>query len=93
MWVGNQVEGKMATNYMETIQLFVNGKINLKQLSDFIDDRLFDLRQNPNSMTKEQSILSDIELLICEINDRFRTIDELEEYAKFVLTPQPIKVN
>ena len=78
----------MASEYLNTIKEYISGKIDLDQLSAIIDDRLFDLRQNPNSMTKEQSVLSNIELLICEIKDGFRTTSELDEYAKSLILPR-----
>ena len=80
------------TDYMELIRQYIRGKVNLKQLSDFIDERLFDLRQDPGSMTEEQRTLSNIELLICEIKDGYRTVDELEEFAKglLIIKPEPV---
>ncbi len=83
----------MASNYLDIIKLFVGGKISLKELSDYIDDRLFELRQDPDSMSEEQSILSEIELLICEIKDGFRDITELEEFTRTLIAPKPIVRN
>lgn len=71
--------------YIDIIKQFINGKIDLKQLSDYIDERLFDLRQDPDSMTEEQQILSQIELLLCEIKDGFRSIEEVYEYAAILV--------
>jgi|GEM_PF-6964585 len=81
----------MASESLNTIKEYISGKIDLDQLSAIIDDRLFDLRQDPDTMTEEQSVLSNIELLICEIKDGFRTTSELEEYTRTLILPKPIK--
>ena len=74
-------------NYNDMIKLYAKGEINLQQLSDFIDERLFDLRQDPTSMTEEQTTLSGIELIICEVNDGYRTKGELDEFIKSLIYP------
>jgi hypothetical protein len=77
---------KLVANYLAVIRQFVNGKISLSQLSDYVDERLFDLRRDPDSISKEQEVLSGIELLICEINDGFRDIAELKEYTRSLIS-------
>jgi hypothetical protein len=70
----------MTLEYIEVIKQFADGKISIKELTDFVDERLFNLRQNPESMTDEQKVLSHIELLLSEIEDGFRSGAELKEY-------------
>jgi len=58
---------------------YLSGNISLQYLSDVIDERLFVLRQKPE-ITTEQERLSNLELLIHEINEGFRSRDELFAY-------------
>ncbi|HSW57404.1 MAG TPA: hypothetical protein VLH15_03300, partial [Dehalococcoidales bacterium] len=73
--------------YLDIVKKYIVGKISLTQFSNFIDERLFELRQDPDSLTGEQCVLSGIQLLLCEISDGFRTTIELEEYLKGLLSP------
>lgn len=55
---------------------FLSGDIRLDELSELIDNRLFELRQKPN-LTDEQKLLSTLELIIHETEEGFRNSDEL----------------
>ncbi len=67
-------------------------EINITELSDIISDWLFELRQSPDN-TGKYGYLSDVELLICEVEDGFRTLVELEEYVKVLVIPEPQTIN
>ena len=60
----------------EFLKNFLSGNLELGELSDVIDDRLCDLRQKPD-LTPEQEILSNLELVIHETQEGFRSFDEL----------------
>ncbi len=62
------------------LQEFVSGDINLEDLSEVIDERLFELRQKPE-VSPEQERLSSLELYIHEISEGYRNLDELYEHA------------
>ncbi len=55
---------------------FLSGNIELDELNEVIDERLFELRQKPD-LTDEQELLSTLELIIHETQDGFRSLDEL----------------
>ena len=55
---------------------FLSGNIQLDELNELIDDRLFELRQKPD-LTDEQELLSTLELIIHETEEGFRSSDEL----------------
>ena len=55
---------------------FIAGNIQLDELTEDIDERLFELRQKPD-LTGEQEILSNLELIIHETEEGFRSLDEL----------------
>ena len=55
---------------------FLSGNIQLDELNEVIDERLFELRQEPD-LTDEQEILSTLELIIHETEEGFRSLDEL----------------
>ena len=58
---------------------FISGTIDVEDLSEMIDERLFELRQKPD-LTSEQELLSDLELYIHEAEEGYRGWDELYEY-------------
>jgi len=60
---------------------FILGDMDIENLSEVIDERLFTLRQQPE-MTSEQERLSTLELFIHEIKEGFRSRDELLEYIR-----------
>ena len=55
---------------------FLSGNIRLDELTEVIDDWLFELRQEPD-LTHEQEILSNLELIIHETQEGFRSLGEL----------------
>ena len=55
---------------------FLSGNIQIDELNEVIDNRLFELRQEPN-LTDEQELLSTLELIIHETEEGFRSLDEL----------------
>lgn len=65
----------------EKLTDFLSGNIKLNELSELIDNRLFELRQEPN-LTDEQGLLSTLELIIHETEEGFRSSDEL--YATII---------
>ena len=64
---------------IERFKDLIAGIIKVEQLSEIIDDRLFELRQIPE-VTDEQEYLSNLELLIHEAKEGFRSWNELYEY-------------
>ncbi len=64
---------------IERFKDLIAGIIDVEQLSEMIDDRLFELRQIPE-VTDEQEYLSNLELLIHEAKEGFRSWNELYEY-------------
>jgi hypothetical protein len=58
---------------------FISGNIDIEDLSEVIDERLFKLRQKPE-LTFEQERLSNLELYIHEVKEGYRNWDELYEY-------------
>lgn len=64
--------------YIRTLAEFVAGDVELSEFERLVEDRLFELRQNPE-MTEEKRVLSSIELLLHEVEERLR--DESEVYA------------
>ena len=74
------------TVYKEPLREFMGGRLSLKQLREFIDDRLFELRQTPD-MTEERELLSYLELIIHECSEGLRSDVELFERIRLVILP------
>lgn len=70
--------------YLRMLKRFLEGRISVKELSDIIDDRLFELRQTPDT-TEEEGFLAGIELIIEEVKDGFRTEHDLTEHIKSLI--------
>ncbi len=70
--------------YIRTLAEFVTGEIELPKFRQIVEDRLFELLQNPE-MTDEKRALSSIELYLHEAEEGLR--DEAEVYAltQFIL--------
>jgi hypothetical protein len=66
-------------NITEKLNEFITGVIDIENLSDIIDDRLFELRQKPE-LTEEQELLSNLELYIHEAREGYRSWDEIYGY-------------
>ena len=73
--------------YNTLLRTFLMGKTELEELKTQVNDRLFELRQMPTEVSDEENFLSGIELMICEVEDGFRTSVELEEYLKLLISP------
>ncbi|MDP2916339.1 MAG: hypothetical protein Q8O16_00245 [Dehalococcoidia bacterium] len=72
--------------YKELLKQFVSGEIDLKTLRDFMDERLFELRLSPDTKEGQESeTLSALELLILEVEDGFRTLEEVYARAQLAL--------
>ncbi len=69
--------------YKQQLREFLAARINLTELKNFIDDRLFELRQTPD-VTDEQAILSNLELVIHESAEGMRSEVELYEAIRLV---------
>ncbi len=63
---------------------YISGNIQIDELSEIIDEWLFDLRQKPD-FTTEQEILSNLELYIHEAREGYRSWDELYEYVLSII--------
>ncbi len=72
-------------DYTSLLANFLSGKLGLSDLRDTVNDRLFELRTRSSRLTEEEKFLSGIELVICEIEDGFRTVDDLEEYIRTLI--------
>jgi len=64
------------TEIKEKLINFLSGNIQLDELNEVIDERLFELRQKPD-LTDEQELLSTLELIIHETEEGFRSSEEL----------------
>ena len=77
----------MTKEYKEVLKDFLSGEINLSSLRKFVDERLFDLRQDPDAPeTEESKALSELELIILEVEDGFRQVSEIYECVKNILS-------
>ena len=71
---------------------FSRGKIRVARLKQFVEDRLFELRQIP-IMTEEKRVLSTIELYLHEISEGQRSEHELHTYVQSILGANtPVKI-
>jgi hypothetical protein len=70
--------------YIRTLAEFVTGEINLPKLKQFVEERLFELRQNPE-MTDEKRILASVELYLHEAAERLRGESELYSHVQLIL--------
>jgi len=70
--------------YIRTLAEFITGEIELPKFKQFVEERLFELRQKPE-MTDEKRLLSDIELYLHEIEEGLRDESEVYAHAQFVL--------
>jgi hypothetical protein len=62
--------------YIRKLAEFVTGEINLPELKQFVEDRLFELRQF-SEMTDEKRILSSVELFLHEVEEKIRGQSDL----------------
>ena len=73
------------TRIIELLKDFLASNIQIDELSETVDDWLFDFRQKPES-TPEQELLSNLELYIHEAKEGYRSWDELYEYMLSVIS-------
>jgi hypothetical protein len=66
---------------------YLQDKIGLAELTNLIEDRLFELRQSL-VMSEEQEVLSNLELLIHESSEGLRSKDELYEAIRIEALPE-----
>ena len=69
---------------IELLKDFLSSNIQIDELSEMVDEWLFDLRQKPES-TPEQELLSNLELYIHEAREGYRSWDELYEYVLSII--------
>ena len=69
---------------VDKLKEFISGSIDLENLSEVIDERLFELRQKPE-LTPEQEILSNLELYVHEAKEGYRSWDELYEFMLTII--------
>lgn len=69
---------------IEKLKDVLSGNMQIGDLSETIDERLFDLRQKPG-LTPEQELLSNLELYIHEAKEGYRSWDELYEYMYSII--------
>jgi len=65
---------------LELLKNLISGNIQVEELSEIIDEWLFDLRQTPR-VIPEQQLLSSLELFIHEAREGYRSWNELYEYV------------
>ena len=70
--------------YIRKLAEFVSGEIELPEFKQFVEDRLFELRQNPE-MTDEKRLLSGIELYLHEAEEGLREESEVYANVQFIL--------
>jgi len=63
---------------------FIAGRIQANELGDIIDDWLFELRQTPD-LSDEQRLLSTLELYLHEVQEGYRSWDEVNELVLSVI--------
>ena len=73
-----------AWQYIRTLAEFVNGDIELQDFKQLVEDRLFELCQNPE-MTDEKRLLSGIELYLHEAEEGLREESEVYGQVQFIL--------
>ena len=73
----------LSTELRDTIQDFIEAKITLAQLEDWLVPRLPYYLRFPNST--DADVVSAVELGLAEISSRIRSKDEIREYLKQVL--------
>ena len=70
--------------YIRTLAEFITGDIELIEFKQLIEDRLIELRQEPE-MTDEKGFLSTIELYLHEAEEGLRDQAELYVVVQFIL--------
>jgi hypothetical protein len=73
-----------AGQYIKALAEFVTGDIELSEFKQLVEERLFELRQEPE-MTEEKKVLSSIELYLHESEEGQRSISEVYAHAQSIL--------
>jgi len=73
-----------AGQYIRTLAEFVTGEIELPEFKQLVEERLFELRQNPE-MADEKRFLSSIELYLHEAEEGLRDKNEVYAHVQFIL--------
>lgn len=70
--------------YIRTLGEFVTGEISMPRFKQLVEERLFELRQDPE-MTDEKRLLSSIELHLHEVEEGQRDRSEVYAHVQFIL--------
>ena len=70
--------------YIRTLAEFITGEIELSEFKQFVEERLLELRQDPET-TDEKKSLSSIELYLHEDEEGLRDKSEVYAQAQFIL--------
>lgn len=73
-----------AGQYIRTLAEFATGEIRLPDFKQFVEDRLFELRQKPER-TDEKRVLSSVELYLHEAEEGLRDIADIYAIVQFTL--------
>jgi len=81
--------------YVRILAEFITGDVNVSQLRQDIEERLFKLRQKPE-ITVERELLSSVELYLHEFDEGYRSLSEVYGHVQsildnIVLEPLPSK--
>ncbi len=70
--------------YIKTFAEFVTGEINFSEFKQAVEERLWELRQEPE-MTEEKKLLSSVELYLHETSEGLRPDFELYAHVQSIL--------
>ena len=70
--------------YIRAMAEFITGEIELPSFKQLVEERLFELRQNPE-ITDEKRFLSSIELYLHEAEEGLREKNEVYAHVQFIL--------
>lgn len=73
-----------AGEYIKVMAEFITGEIELPRFKQILEERLFELRQNPE-VTDEKRFLSGIELYLHEAEEGLRGKNEVYAHVQFIL--------
>ncbi len=74
-----------AGQYIRTLAEFVAGEIELPKFKQFVEERLFELRQDSEMTNDEKRFLSSIELYLHEAEERLRDRSEVYAHIQSIL--------
>lgn len=73
-----------AGEYLRILAEFITGDINVSQLREYIEERLFELRRKPET-TEERELLSSVELCLHEFDEGYRDLFEVYSHVQSIL--------